>query len=195
MRKIAILVVLAFVAVPAALAEDAGRPSALCKQRTAVGTSPSVALRRQRVRPLRLEARNRVTPAIGERLETVPCRDAPTRRSRRTHGGKTFAQVYGTGKHGNNAFGKCVSKKAKTLARGPAGHDDRRGQDVQGRAHVNGRSGLHEEVRRPHQRFREVRLENRARPAVRLCTVKGARPAGRGAAGCPSAPYTVARWP
>jgi hypothetical protein len=29
-----------------------------------------------------------------------------------THGGKTFAQQYGTGKNGKNAFGKCVSQKA-----------------------------------------------------------------------------------
>jgi hypothetical protein len=30
-----------------------------------------------------------------------------------THGGKTFAQFYGTGKSGNDAFGKCVSIVAK----------------------------------------------------------------------------------
>ena len=30
-----------------------------------------------------------------------------------SHGGKTFDQFYGTGKNGNNAFGKCVSSKAK----------------------------------------------------------------------------------
>jgi hypothetical protein len=29
------------------------------------------------------------------------------------HGGKTFAQQYGTNKNGRNAFGKCVSSKAK----------------------------------------------------------------------------------
>jgi hypothetical protein len=28
------------------------------------------------------------------------------------HGGKTFAEVYGTNKNGRNAFGRCVSKKA-----------------------------------------------------------------------------------
>lgn len=32
------------------------------------------------------------------------------------HGGKTFDQFYGTGKHGSNAFGKCVSSKAKAAA-------------------------------------------------------------------------------
>ena len=30
-----------------------------------------------------------------------------------THGGKTFAEFYGTGKNGKNAFGRCVSSKAK----------------------------------------------------------------------------------
>jgi hypothetical protein len=29
-----------------------------------------------------------------------------------THGGKTFAQFYGTGKHNRNAFRRCVSQKA-----------------------------------------------------------------------------------
>jgi hypothetical protein len=31
-----------------------------------------------------------------------------------SHGGKTFDQFYGSGKNGNNAFGKCVSAKAKS---------------------------------------------------------------------------------
>ena len=30
-----------------------------------------------------------------------------------THGGKTFTQYYGTNENGSNAFGKCVSRKAK----------------------------------------------------------------------------------
>jgi hypothetical protein len=30
-----------------------------------------------------------------------------------SHGGKTFAEFYGTGKNGKNAYGKCVSAKAK----------------------------------------------------------------------------------
>src|SRR5207247_8072298 len=33
-----------------------------------------------------------------------------------THSGKTFAQFYGAGKHGNNAFGRCVSGKANSAA-------------------------------------------------------------------------------
>ncbi len=32
-----------------------------------------------------------------------------------THDGKTFAQFYGSGPNGRNAFGKCVSSKAQTL--------------------------------------------------------------------------------
>jgi hypothetical protein len=30
-----------------------------------------------------------------------------------THDGKTFQEFYGTGKHGKNAYGKCVSAKAR----------------------------------------------------------------------------------
>jgi hypothetical protein len=33
------------------------------------------------------------------------------------HGGKTFAQTYGTGKAGKNAYGKCVSSKAKAASK------------------------------------------------------------------------------
>jgi hypothetical protein len=39
------------------------------------------------------------------------------------HDGKTFQQVYGTGKNGRNAFGKCVSGKAKAAAE--AAHTER----------------------------------------------------------------------
>ena len=33
------------------------------------------------------------------------------------NGGKTFTQTYGTGKTGNNAYGKCVSSKAKAASK------------------------------------------------------------------------------
>jgi hypothetical protein len=33
-----------------------------------------------------------------------------------THGGKTFAEFYGTGPKHRNAFGRCVSSKAKTAS-------------------------------------------------------------------------------
>jgi hypothetical protein len=32
-----------------------------------------------------------------------------------SHDGKSFEQVYGTGKHGRNAYGKCVSSKARAF--------------------------------------------------------------------------------
>lgn len=32
-----------------------------------------------------------------------------------SHDGKTFQELYGKGKHGRNAFGKCVSAKARAL--------------------------------------------------------------------------------
>jgi hypothetical protein len=41
-----------------------------------------------------------------------------------THGGKTFAQQYGTNKNGKNAYGKCVSTKAKAM-------NDDQGQEEQ----------------------------------------------------------------
>ncbi len=45
-------------------------------------------------------------------------------------GVSTFKQTFGTNKKKSNAYGKCVSKHAKTLDRGALG----RGQEVQGRA-------------------------------------------------------------
>jgi hypothetical protein len=37
------------------------------------------------------------------------------------HGGKTFAEFYGTNANNKNAFGKCVSKKSKEKAEGAEG--------------------------------------------------------------------------
>ena len=93
--------------------------------------------------------------------------------------------------HGNNAFGKCVSTEGEGAHRRPAGCDDRRRQDVQGRAHPDGRDGLHDEVRRPRQRLRQVRLEAHEGGPVTGYAQKGAprtrpfRP-GRGAFWRPS---------
>jgi hypothetical protein len=41
-----------------------------------------------------------------------------------SHGGKTFAQQYGTNKDGKNAFGKCVSSKAKAQEQEQGGSGD-----------------------------------------------------------------------
>ena len=77
-----------------------------------------------------------------------------------SHGGKTFDQFYGTGKNGNNAFGKCVSSKAKESNAAADTAVIERGEDVQGGArHRSG--GLPREVRQEHaqvQRTRQVRV-------------------------------------
>jgi hypothetical protein len=39
------------------------------------------------------------------------------------HGGKAFAEHYGSGPNGKNAFGKCVSAAAKQTAEPPAGEE------------------------------------------------------------------------
>jgi hypothetical protein len=122
LRKIAILVVLAFAAVPAAFAEDTPTPtqqgSTLCKQqRTAVGPSAFTLLYGG--------GKNAYGRCVSKLASTVSHETANASKQcaaeradatfAATHDGKTFAQLYGTGPHGNNAFGKCVSSKAKEL--------------------------------------------------------------------------------
>jgi hypothetical protein len=121
MRKFVLLAVLALVAVPAAFAQSStsppGQASLLCKQqRTAVG-------------PLAFKllygggsnAYGRCVSKLTSTVENNNANAAKQCKAERddaafadTHDGKTFAQFYGTGPHGNNAFGKCVSSKAKT---------------------------------------------------------------------------------
>jgi hypothetical protein len=120
MRKFALLAVLALVAVPAAFAQTATSPadqaSLLCKQqRTAFG-------------PLAFKllygggsnAFGRCVSKLSSTVQNNNANAAKQCKAERddaafaaTHDGKTFAQFYGTGAHGNNAFGKCVSSKAK----------------------------------------------------------------------------------
>jgi hypothetical protein len=122
MRKIALLAVLALAAVPAAFAEDAPpaaqQASTLCKQqRTAVGASAFTLLYgggknaygrcvSKLAGTVQSDTANAAKQCAAERADAA----FPT-----SHDGKTFAQVYGTGHNGSNAFGKCVSSKAKTL--------------------------------------------------------------------------------
>jgi len=122
MRMIAFLAVLALVAVPAAFADNApgqtDRASTLCKQQqTAIGApafkllygggSNAYGLCVSKVAStLRADQTNAAKQCAAERADA----SFPT-----THGAKTFAQFYGTGKNGSNAFGRCVSSKAKTL--------------------------------------------------------------------------------
>jgi hypothetical protein len=122
MRKIALLAVLALVAVPAAFAEDSPSPStqasALCKQqRTAMGLT----LFKQTYGG----GANAFGRCVSKLASTVSADTANAAKQcaaeradasfAASHDNKTFAQYYGTGLHGNNAFGKCVSTKAKTL--------------------------------------------------------------------------------
>jgi hypothetical protein len=122
MRKIALLVVLALVAIPAALAADspsaADQASSLCKQqRTAIGVTAfnllygggSNAYGRcvsTLASTVRSDTANAAKQCAAERSDASFAA---------THDSKTFAQLYGTGKNSSNAFGRCVSSKAKTL--------------------------------------------------------------------------------
>src|SRR5215217_7557210 len=120
MRKIVLLAVLVLVAVPAALAEDSPTPSAstLCQQqRTLMGP--------QAFKLLYGGANNAYGRCVSKLAGTLT-QDTANAAKRcaaeradaafaSNHGGKTFAQFYGTGKNGGNAFGKCVSSKAQAL--------------------------------------------------------------------------------
>jgi hypothetical protein len=120
MRKIALLAVLVLVAVPAALAEDSPSPSdqasTLCKQqRTQMGATA--------FKLLYGNASNAYGRCVSKLAGTVQAdktnaaKQCAAERADATfadsHDGKTFAQFYGTGKNGSNAYGKCVSSKAK----------------------------------------------------------------------------------
>jgi hypothetical protein len=122
MRKIVLVVVLALAAIPAALADVSPSPtsqaSALCKQqRAAVGASAFTSLYggssnaygrcvSKLASTLKGDTANAAKQCASERADAA----FPT-----THGNMAFDQFYGTGKNGGNAFGKCVSSKAKTL--------------------------------------------------------------------------------
>jgi hypothetical protein len=123
MSRIALLVVLAFVAVPAAFADDSPSPSSqastLCKQqRTAMGTTAFKLLYGGNA--------NAYGHCVSKLAGTVQSDNANAARQcaaeradagfAASHDGKTFQQFYGSGMHGNNAFGKCVSTKAKALS-------------------------------------------------------------------------------
>jgi hypothetical protein len=125
MRKIVFLIVLALSVVPAALADTkptASSPAQRCDaQRTAMGTSAFNQLYGMNAndrnafgkcvsRLTRADERNHANASKACSAE----QDDPNFAA--THDGKTFAQFYGTNKNGKNAFGKCVSKKAKAAA-------------------------------------------------------------------------------
>jgi len=121
MPRIALLVVLAFAAVPAAFADNgpspSARASALCKQqRVAMGTTA--------FKSLYGGSANAYGRCVSKLTETVKGENANAAKQcaaeradtsfADSHDGKTFVQFYGSGPHGKNAFGKCVSTKTQT---------------------------------------------------------------------------------
>jgi hypothetical protein len=123
MRKITLFVVLALAAIPAAYADNSPTPSqqasAMCKQqRTALGATAFTQLYGG--------AKNAYGRCVSKLASTVKSDQANAAKQcaaeradaafATSHDGKTFDQFYGStnGKgNGKNAFGKCVSSKAK----------------------------------------------------------------------------------
>lgn len=121
MRKIMIVaLVVAGIAVPAALAVTPQAPSAYCKANPAlIGSGKTYATMGACVaKQAALAAANRTNAAKACKAEMADANFAAS------HGGKTFAQFYGTtagkgkGDGNGDAYGKCVSQKAnaKTAA-------------------------------------------------------------------------------
>lgn len=121
MRMIALLAVLMLVAVPAALAEDSPNaptpPNTLCKQqRNAIGMAAFKLLYGSN--NAYGKCVSKAASAASQAATTASKLCAAERAAANfaaTHDGKTFAQIYGNGPNGRNAFGKCVSGKTQTL--------------------------------------------------------------------------------
>ena len=127
--RTAIFIAVAALAVPAAAAAqdsrpaDGGSPAQLCRAeraqlgaqtfKTLYGTNAtkSNAFGKCVAKKAKAQDANEETAAAACREE----RNDPGFSA--SHGGKTFEQFYGTGKKGKNAFGKCVSAKAKAVAK------------------------------------------------------------------------------
>ena len=184
MRTFAILVVLAFAAVPAALAEDTPdsgtteRPlQATAGRDRYLGLRPALRRRRECLRPLRLEARERVRGRQGERREAVPRRER--RRVVRDHARRQDVRaVLRQRQERTQRLRQMRLPEVDNARPGTARRDDLRGEDVQEGAHVARRRGLHREVRQPDERVRQMRLEDRARPAVGAFAKGGRGPPG-----------------
>jgi hypothetical protein len=125
MRKFALLIVLALSVVPAALADNspsASSPAKRCAaQRTAIG-----AVAFNQLYGMNASDRNAFGKCVSKLTQADRQNTATASRACRAeqndanfaanHGGKTFAQFYGTNKNGKNAFGNCVSEKAAAAA-------------------------------------------------------------------------------
>ncbi len=126
MRKIALLVTLALMAVPAtALAADSPSSSdqasaaKLCSaQRTAMGAAAFTALYGTNGSAANAYGKCVSKLAKGQEQNRLNAAKQCTAEQSDSsfaanHGGKSFDQLYGSGKNGKNAFGKCVSTKAQ----------------------------------------------------------------------------------
>jgi pullulanase/glycogen debranching enzyme len=120
MKKILIVALTAFALPATAIAADAAAPTpkeaakAACKaQRTQMGkalykqTYRSEGLGKCISKVAKTEAANQDNAAKQCKAERADANFAAG------HDGKTFDQLYGTNKNGKNAYGKCVSTKAK----------------------------------------------------------------------------------
>lgn len=121
MKKLIMLAVLAAVAVPAALAADGPSPAAACKtERTTLGAdafkalyaptgSAASAMGKCVSQHQRSQAANRVSAAKACSTERAMAEDA----FKAAHSGESFNAFYGRNDNDRNAYGKCVSAKAK----------------------------------------------------------------------------------
>ena len=107
------------------------------------------------------EHQNRLAAAAACKAEQADANFAAS------HGGKSFAQFYGSGKKGANAMSRCLEAKraAGVRCRQAGGHEC--GACVQGGAEGDGRRPVQGQVRQTtSERVRQVRLEARCRKAV-----------------------------
>jgi hypothetical protein len=126
MRRIGILVAVAALAVPAVAAAD-GQSSSTAEQqcraeRAQMGIAAFKALygtNHNRSNAFGKCVSHRAKANAGAQQQAAQTAPAKCRAEQAdpnfaaAHGGKTFAQFYGTNRNGKNAFGKCTSQKAQ----------------------------------------------------------------------------------
>jgi hypothetical protein len=125
MKQLLLVLTAALVLAPAAFGEEGGQgksPAQFCKNELstlglanfkslyAPGGTGANAMGKCVSKHARAAAANRVNAAKACRAEM----EMPDADFRAAHDGKSFAEFYGKNKNDRNAFGKCVSSKAKT---------------------------------------------------------------------------------
>lgn len=125
MKHLLLLLIAALVLAPSALAENGGQgksPAQFCKSELATlglanfkslyapGGTGANAMGKCVSKHARAAAANRTNAAKTCKAEMA----MPEAGFRAAHGGKSFAEFYGKNKNDHNAYGKCVSSKAKT---------------------------------------------------------------------------------